>query len=56
MHYVATEYGVVDLFGRTVRDRARMLVEIAHPKFRAELAEAAEELYHVPTFAVPELP
>jgi 4-hydroxybutyrate CoA-transferase len=56
VHYVATEYGVVDLFGRTVRDRARMLVEIAHPKFRAELAEAAEELYHVPTFAVPELP
>ena len=44
------------MFGRTVRDRARMLVEIAHPKFRAELAEAAEELYHVPTFAVPELP
>jgi 4-hydroxybutyrate CoA-transferase len=56
VHYVATEYGVVDMFGRTVRDRARMLVEIAHPKFRAELAEAAEQLYHVPTFAVPELP
>jgi 4-hydroxybutyrate CoA-transferase len=56
VHYVATEYGVADLFGRTVRDRARMLVEIAHPKFRAELAEAAEQLYHVPTFAVPELP
>jgi 4-hydroxybutyrate CoA-transferase len=56
VHYVATEYGVVDLFGRTVRDRARMLVEIAHPKFRAELAEAAEKLYHVPVFAVPELP
>jgi 4-hydroxybutyrate CoA-transferase len=56
VHYVATEYGVVDLFGRTVRDRARMLVEIAHPRFRAELAEAAETLFHVPTFAVPELP
>jgi 4-hydroxybutyrate CoA-transferase len=56
VHYVATEYGVADLFGRTVRDRARMLVEIAHPKFRAELAEAAEKLYHVPSFAVPELP
>jgi 4-hydroxybutyrate CoA-transferase len=56
VHYIATEYGVVDLFGRTVRDRARMLVEIAHPKFRAELADAAEQLFHVPTFAVPELP
>ncbi|RPJ01299.1 MAG: acetyl-CoA hydrolase/transferase family protein [Chloroflexi bacterium] len=53
VHYVATEYGVADLFGRTVRDRARQLVEIAHPKFRAELAEAAEQLYHVPRFVVP---
>ncbi len=56
VHYVATEYGVADLYGRTVRDRARMLVEIAHPKFRAELAEEAEKLFHVPAFAVPELP
>ncbi len=56
VHYVATEYGVADLYGRTVRDRARMLVEIAHPKFRAELAEAAEQLYHVPQFVVPALP
>jgi acyl-CoA hydrolase len=44
------------LFGRTVRDRAQMLAEIAHPSFRAELAEAADKLYHVPAFAVPELP
>jgi acetyl-CoA hydrolase len=56
VHYVATEYGVADLFGRTIRDRARQLVEIAHPKFRAELAEAAETLYRVPLFAVPEIP
>jgi acetyl-CoA hydrolase len=53
VHYVATEYGVADLFGRTIRDRARQLVEIAHPNFRAELAEAAEKLYHVPKFVVP---
>jgi acetyl-CoA hydrolase len=56
VHYIATEYGVADLYGRTVRDRARLLIEIAHPSFRAELAEAAEELYHVPKFHVPELP
>ncbi len=54
VHYVATEYGVADLFGRTIRDRARQLVEIAHPSFRAELAEAAEKLYHVSNVAVPE--
>ena len=56
VHYVATEYGVVDLFGRTIRDRARLLVEIAHPRFRAELAEAAEKLYRIPPFFVPALP
>ncbi len=56
VHYVATEYGVADLFGRTIRDRARQLVEIAHPKFRAELAEAAEKIYHVQKFFVPGLP
>jgi 4-hydroxybutyrate CoA-transferase len=56
VHYVATEYGVADLYGRTVRERAKALVEIAHPKFREELAEAAGRLYHVRTFAVPELP
>jgi acetyl-CoA hydrolase len=55
VHYVATEYGVADLYGRTIRDRARQLVEIAHPKFRAELTEAAEKLYHVPKFVVPAL-
>jgi len=56
VHYIATEYGVADLYGRTVRERARLLIEIAHPSFRAELAEAAEKLYHVPKFQVPELP
>ena len=56
VHYIATEYGVADLYGRSVRERARRLVEIAHPRFRAELAEAAEKLYHVPRFFVPEMP
>ncbi len=56
VHYVATEFGVADLFGRTVHDRARQLVDIAHPKFRAELAEAAEQLYRVPRFFVPVMP
>ncbi len=55
VHYIATEYGVADLYGRTIRERAQQLVEIAHPKFRAELAEAAEKLYHVTQFFVPDL-
>ncbi|NLX11045.1 MAG: acetyl-CoA hydrolase/transferase family protein [Chloroflexi bacterium] len=56
VHFIATEFGVADLYGRTIRERAKALVEIAHPKFRAELAEAAEKLYAVPRFFVPELP
>lgn len=55
VHYIATEYGVADLYGRTIRERARQLVEIAHPDFREKLAEAAERLYHVPKFGVPAL-
>lgn len=40
VHYVATEYGVADLKGKSVRERAEALVSIAHPKFRDELAKA----------------
>lgn len=40
VHYVATEYGVVNLKGKSVRERAEALVSIAHPKFRDELAKA----------------
>lgn len=38
---IITEYGPAELKGRTVRERAAALVEIAHPDFRDELAEAA---------------
>lgn len=37
VHYVVTEYGVADLYGKTVRQRARALIDIAHPNFREEL-------------------
>ncbi|HWR35251.1 MAG TPA: acetyl-CoA hydrolase/transferase C-terminal domain-containing protein [Clostridia bacterium] len=39
VHYVVTEYGVAYLHGKTVRERAQALIEIAHPNFRAELQE-----------------
>jgi 4-hydroxybutyrate CoA-transferase len=42
--HVVTEYGVARLRGRTVRERARALIAIAHPDFRAELTDAAEQL------------
>ena len=42
MEYVVTEFGVAELKGLTVRDRAKGLISIAHPDFRDELTEAAE--------------
>jgi acetyl-CoA hydrolase len=41
VHHVVTEYGVASLYGKTVRQRARELINIAHPKFREELSAAA---------------
>jgi 4-hydroxybutyrate CoA-transferase len=44
VHYVVTEYGVASLYGKTVRQRARELIKIAHPNFREELKAAASNL------------
>jgi acyl-CoA hydrolase len=43
VHYVVTEYGAVNLFGKNLRERAEALIEIAHPKFHDELERAAKE-------------
>ncbi len=43
VRFVVTEYGVAYLHGKTIRDRAKSLIEIAHPKFRAELYEYCEK-------------
>ena len=37
VHWIVTEYGAVDLWGCSLRERAEALVSIAHPDFRAEL-------------------
>lgn len=44
VHYVVTEYGVASLYGKTVRHRAKELINIAHPKFRDELTAAGHKL------------
>ncbi|MDP2726690.1 MAG: acetyl-CoA hydrolase/transferase C-terminal domain-containing protein, partial [Dehalococcoidia bacterium] len=41
VHYVVTEYGVADLRGKTLSQRAQALAAIAHPNFREELKRAA---------------
>lgn len=47
VHYVVTEYGIADLWGKNVRQRALALIEIAHPDFRQDLLEAAKEKRYV---------
>ena len=43
--YVITEYGIAHLRGKTLRERARLLIEIAHPDFREELRKKALEKF-----------
>ena len=45
--YIVTEYGIAPLKGRNLKDRARMLIEIAHPDFREELKAAFEKRFNV---------
>ncbi len=42
VHYVVTEYGAAYIHGKSIRDRAMALINIAHPKFREELLESAK--------------
>ena len=42
VHYIVTEYGVAYLHGKTIRERAKALIEISHPQFRDELSEYCE--------------
>jgi acetyl-CoA hydrolase len=44
VHFVVTEYGVADLYGKTIRQRVKALINIAHPDFRADLEKQATEL------------
>ena len=43
IHYVVTEYGIVYLHGKNIRERAMDLISIAHPKFRPWLIEEAKK-------------
>ena len=46
VHYVVTEYGIAYLYGKTIQERARALINIAHPDFREELSKYAKEVLH----------
>lgn len=48
VHYVITEYGIAYLFGKSIRERALAMVEVAHPDHRETLLESARQLGYVP--------
>ncbi len=45
VHHVATEYGVVDLFGKNLKQRAKALISIAHPSHREKLEKESQERF-----------
>ena len=47
VRFVVTEYGIADLLGKSIRQRANALIGIAHPDFRGELLEAAKDRHYV---------
>lgn len=57
VRYIVTEYGVADLWGKSVRERALALVAVAHPDHRSELLTAAKQRHWVlPDQPVPKVP
>lgn len=47
VHYVVTEFGIAELYGKTVQERAKALIEVAHPDFREELTAYASKVLHI---------
>jgi len=47
VHYVVTEYGIAELYGKTIRERATNLINVAHPEFRDDLKKQAKELNYI---------
>ena len=45
--YIVTEYGIAEMVGKTMKDRARSLINIAHPDFRDELKAEFEKRFNV---------
>ncbi len=52
VHYVVTEYGIADLFGKNLKQRANALINIAHPAFREQLDREAFSRFGGDVFAV----
>jgi acetyl-CoA hydrolase len=46
VRFVVTEWGIADLYGKTIRQRAQALIKVAHPQFHEELQRQAKELHY----------
>jgi 4-hydroxybutyrate CoA-transferase len=47
VRYIVTEFGVADLYGKSIRQRAQALINVAHPDFRADMKREAVELNYM---------
>lgn len=47
VHYIVTEYGIADLYGRSIAQRVHALVNVAHPDFREELLAFAHAHHYI---------
>jgi 4-hydroxybutyrate CoA-transferase len=47
VRFVVTEYGIADLYGKTIRQRAQALINIAHPQYQDKLTEEARQLHYL---------
>lgn len=45
VHYIVTEYGIANLRGKSLRERARVLIDIAHPDFREQLCQETFDMW-----------
>ena len=45
VHYIVTEYGIANLYGKNLTERAKALIEIAHPDHREKLCKQAHERF-----------
>ncbi|MEM6830041.1 MAG: acetyl-CoA hydrolase/transferase C-terminal domain-containing protein, partial [Bacteroidota bacterium] len=51
VHWIVTEYGAVDLFGKGLVERAKLLISIAHPNHKEALSKAMHDRYHQKEYA-----
>jgi len=47
VHYIVTEFGIADLYGKSIRERVKEMIRIAHPNYRKKLQKEAFEIFGI---------